>query len=1145
MPRDASIRSILVLGSGPIVIGQACEFDYSGTQAVKALAAEGYRVILVNSNPATIMTDVELFGASGAELRHQTYIEPLTLEALERVIARERPDALLPTVGGQTAINLALELHDAGILTRFDVRLLGAGVDALRLAEDRLSFKQAMVEIGLEVPRSGIAGNLEEALTAAAELGYPLIVRPSFTLGGLGGGIARSEEEFVAIVRRGLDLSPVRQLLIEESLLGWKEFELEVMRDRADQAVVVCAIENLDPMGVHTGDSVTVAPTMTLSDRDYQNLRDQAFAVIRRVGVETGGSNIQFAVHPEDGRVLVIEMNPRVSRSSALASKATGFPIAKIAARLAVGYTLDEIANDITKKTPASFEPALDYVVVKIPRWNFEKFPGAMSLLGSQMKSVGEIMAIGRTFKEALQKGLRSLEMATSSGEGAMQRRMELLDDDALRSFLTEPRPERLFALREGLRRGAEHGFTPETIAAWTAIDPWFLRQMQEVIELERRVQARSLAALSRPDLLAAKRAGISDRRLAHLSGTTEEAVRATRATLDVTPVYHRVDTCAGEFESHTPYLYSTYESRCEADPTDRRKVLVLGGGPIRIGQGIEFDYCACHAAYALRDRGVESILLNCNPETVSTDYDTADRLYFEPVTLEDVLHVVAREKPEGVIVQFGGQTPLNLARELERAGVRILGTSVDSIDLAEDRERFGALLAALEIPRPEMATATTLDEALAAARRIGYPVIVRPSYVLGGRAMRVVYDDEALQTYAADAFAFSSQHPVFLDRFLEDAFEVDVDALCDGDDVLIAGVQQHIEEAGIHSGDSACVLPPFKVPPRHQATMRRAAARLARALRVQGLLNVQFAVRDEIVYVIEANPRASRTIPWVAKATGLPLAKLATRLILGERLRDLVDPAWLSPREASGEGLADPALEAGLGASPETSGEAVHEGLPLPPNRVFVKMPVFSSNRFPEVDTLLGPEMRSTGEVLGIGPDFGVAFAKAALAAGLRVPLQGAVFLTVNDNDKDEAAEIARDLVEMGFRLTATGGTAAHLRARGLDVEPIFKVNEGHPNAADRIAEGAVQLVINTPLGRASFYDESAIRKAALAHGVPCITTLSGSRAIVDAIRTLRAGGWGVESLQEMHGMYPAAGAVTVAPQPSAHAGDAAAPSA
>jgi carbamoyl-phosphate synthase large subunit len=1143
LPRDSSLESILVLGSGPIVIGQACEFDYSGTQAVKALAAEGFRVILMNSNPATIMTDPDLL--AGSSQAHRTYIEPMTLAGLARILERERPDAILPTVGGQTAINLTLEAEEAELLERHQVRLLGADVRALRLAEDRLAFKRAMMEIGLDVPRSGLASSREEALAIADELGYPVVVRASFTLGGMGSGMAHDRDEFQRIVARGLELSPAHQVLVEESVLGWREFELEVMRDARDQAVVVCSIENVDPMGVHTGDSITVAPAMTLTDREYQQMRDQAFRVIRRVGVETGGSNIQFAVHPETRRMVVIEMNPRVSRSSALASKATGFAIAKIAARLAVGYTLDEIANEITRKTPASFEPALDYVVVKIPRWNFEKFPGSSPELGTQMKSVGEIMAIGRTFKEALLKGMRSLEMATTKGHGQLQREIESLDDGALAERVRHPLPERIYAIREALSRGGDRGFTVSQIAGATGIEPWFLHQIAEIVEIEAKVARHTLADLPVRLLSEAKRTGASDARLARLLRCPTDQVRSTRSMLGIRPVYHRIDTCAGEFESFTPYLYSTYETRCESEPTDRRKVVILGGGPIRIGQGIEFDYCACHAAFALKAAGIESVMINCNPETVSTDYDTADRLYFEPVTLEDVLHVVELEKPEGVIVQFGGQTPLNLARGLEKAGVKTLGTSVDSIDLAEDRRRFSDLLRWLEIPQPEMGTAANLEEAIREARRIGYPVIVRPSYVLGGRAMRVVYDDETLWDYATRALELTPDHPLFLDRFIEDAFEVDVDAVSDGRSVLIAGIQQHIEEAGIHSGDSACVLPPFKVGLALQQTMREYTTKIAHALQVVGLLNVQYAIKNGVVYVLEANPRASRTIPYVSKATGLPLVSLATRLILGETLASLVDPARLEPDRLEADRLAldrlgpdrlepdrkAPASISGARASssgtsgpaPRASGSRGRNARASAPGghsaegRVFVKMPVFSSNRFPEVDTLLGPEMRSTGEVLGIGRSFGEAFAKAAAGSGMRLPLSGRAFLSVNDNDKPEAVPIARDLAELGFELLATSGTAAFLREAGLRVGSTFKVNEGEPHVADRIAGGEIQLVINTPLGRESYYDESAIRKEALAHGIPCITTLSGSRAVVDAIRTLRSGEWTVESLQEI----------------------------
>jgi len=1102
MTKKADLRSILVLGSGPIVIGQACEFDYSGTQAVRALAAEGYRVILANSNPATIMTDPDLLLASKGELHgagnaHATYMEPLNLAALAKIIDRERPDAILPTVGGQTAINLTLEAAKAGLFEKFGVRLLGANIDALELAEDRQRFKTAMLEIGLDVPRSKIVSSVDEATEAAEDLGFPLVVRASFTLAGMGSGVAHTGAELHSIVTRGLELSPVHEVLIEESVHGWREFELEVMRDCNDQAVVVCSIENFDPMGVHTGDSVTIAPAMTLTDREYQTMRDQAFTVIRRVGVETGGSNIQFAVHPTTRRMVVIEMNPRVSRSSALASKATGFPIAKIAARLAVGYTLDQITNDITEKTPAMFEPVLDYVVVKIPRWNFEKFPGASSELGTQMKSVGEVMAIGRTFTEALQKGMRSLEMSTSQGaDRAREVANQLTTVELLREII-QPRPERIYFLREWLMRRLQDSDREgasaivRELAETTGIDPWFLRQLASIVELERWGATKQPRMLSQGQWMRLKQSGLSDRRLGRLWGIDAATVSEMRKQEGVVPVFHRIDTCAGEFASETPYLYSTYESRSEARPTDRRKVLILGGGPIRIGQGIEFDYCACHAAFALRETDVESILVNCNPETVSTDYDTADRLYFEPVTFEDVMNVVDTEQPEGVIVQFGGQTPLNLAHSLEAAGLKILGTSVEAIDLAEDRERFSDLLASLEIPTTEMGLARSSDEAVREAERIGYPVIVRPSYVLGGRAMMVVYTSEELAGYADEALALSGDNALFLDRFLEDAFEVDVDAVCDGDQVFVAAIQQHIEEAGVHSGDSACVLPPYKISDEDQKTLSVYTQRIAQSLGVCGLLNVQFAIKNGVIYVIEANPRASRTIPYVSKAIGVPLVNVATRILLGEKLASLVPPALLDP--------------ASLPYRRCLAG------------RIYVKMPVFSSNRFPDVDTLLGPEMRSTGEVLGIGKTFGQAYVKAALGVGMNIPLSGSAFVSVHDKDKVEALPIVQDLVALGFRIVATSGTAQFLSENGVKSDVVFKVNEGHPNVADRIAAAEIQLIINTPLGRESHFDESAIRKAALAHGVPCITTLSGSRAIVDGIRTFQADEWSVESIQSI----------------------------
>jgi carbamoyl-phosphate synthase large subunit len=1047
------------------VIGQACEFDYSGTQAVKALREEGCRVILVNSNPATIMTDPTLADA--------TYLEPLVPEMVEKIVEREHPDAVLPTVGGQTAINLTLALEERGVWARHGVRLLGASIAALRLAEDRLAFQQAMRISGLDVPRGYVCGSVEEAEGILPEIGLPTVIRPSFTLGGTGSGTAADIESFRRIVARGIEASPVHQVLVEESLLGWKEFELEVMRDSADQAVVICSIENLDPMGIHTGDSITVAPAMTLTDRELQEMRDEAFRVIRTVGVETGGSNIQFAVHPKTRRRVVIEMNPRVSRSSALASKATGFPIAKIAARLALGYRLDEITNDITRKTPACFEPALDYVAVKIPRWNFEKFPETRPVLSTEMRSVGEAMAIGRTFREAIQKGLRSLEIGLSGFEPWTRK-------GEIETALAEPGPERILVVAEALRRG----MSPEAVVEATSIEPWFIHQIRTILHTEDILRSRSLHEMPRELLMHAKREGFSDRRIAALAGVAEAEVRATRRTLGLRPVYHRIDTCAGEFESHTPYLYSTYETQDESNPSSRRKVLILGGGPIRIGQGIEFDACACEAAAALREEGVESILMNCNPETVSTDYDTSDRLYFEPLTLEDVLEVVDRERPEGVILQFGGQTPLSLARPLEEAGVPVLGTSADSIDLAEDRLRFGRLAQELAIPVPEHGIARTREDVIALAARIGFPLMVRPSYVLGGQRMIRVYDEASLTTYLDKTVWVNAEHPLFLDRFLEGATEVDVDALCDGASVWIAGIQQHVEMAGIHSGDSTSMLPPDRIAPELLAGIREATTKLGVALGVVGLLNIQFAISGDRIYVLEANPRASRTIPFVSRAIGLPLAGLATRLLLGATVESLELPA--EPR----------------------------------PPRSFVKMPVFPFRRFPDNDTILGPEMRSTGEVLGIGEGFGPAFAKACMAAGVHLPLEGTVFLSVNEADKEGVQEIAASLAGMGFHLIATRGTAARLQECGIPCGMVFKVNEGHPHIADRIRQGECDLVINTPLGRASMFDERAIRSRALERGVACITTLEGARAACDAIRALRETTFTVEPLQAIHGM-------------------------
>jgi carbamoyl-phosphate synthase large subunit len=1099
MPRRTDIHNILIVGSGPIKIGQACEFDYSGTQACKALREDGYRVILVNSNPATIMTDPEIADA--------TYIEPLTIDSLERVIAKERPDALLPTVGGQTGLNLAFDLSKAGILDKYDVELIGASADAVEVAEDRLRFKDRMLEIGLEVPRSGIAHSWEEAQAVVAETGFPSIIRPSFTLGGEGGGIAYNIEDFRDIIERALDISPVHQVLVEESVLGWKEFELEVMRDCADNGVIICSIENIDPMGVHTGDSVTVAPAMTLTDREYQRMRDMGLKVLRAVGVETGGSNVQFAIHPEDGRIYVIEMNPRVSRSSALASKATGFPIAKIAARLAVGYTLDELPNDITRETPASFEPTLDYVVVKIPRWTFEKFPEADMTLTTQMKSVGEVMAIGRTFPEAFQKAWRSLEQERA-GWGADGK--DRIDPDRLRERLITPSPERYFYIRYAL----QIGMTIDQVHNLTRIDPWFLRQFDRMINMEGRLRAFSLNTLP-PDLLRkAKRMGYSDEQLAHLlqvPGTQPArgadpalspvmAVRQKRKELGVLPTYHCVDTCAAEFPAFTPYLYSSYESEDESNPGERKKVMVLGSGPNRIGQGIEFDYCCCHAVFGLRKLGYETIMVNCNPETVSTDYDTADRLYFEPLTLEDVLNIVDLEQPAGVLIQFGGQTPLKLSRALEAAGVPIWGTPPEAIDLAEDRDRFGALLDRLEIPSPAHGSATSLEEALEIAQRINYPVVVRPSYVLGGRAMAIVYDDASLERYMREAVDASPEHPVLIDRFLEDAFEMDVDAVGDGQNVVIAGIMEQIELAGVHSGDSSCVIPTYMVPPEHVETMRNYTIRLAQELGVVGLINVQYAMKDNVVYVLEVNPRASRTVPFVSKANGVPWAQVATQTVALQ-----ADSVKQQQTELSLHALVD-------------NWQSDH---PFASQPLFhVKEVVLPWARFPGVDTLLGPEMRSTGEAMGSGATFGEAFAKAYLGCGHKLPTSGTAFLSVNNNDKQNLVPVARDLAELGFRLLATSGTAASLRAVGLDVQSIYKVNEGRPNVVDYIKNGEIGLIFNTPLGKTSFFDERSIRKAALVYAIPTITTLTGAAAAVQAIRAMRNGGWTTQSLQERFGL-------------------------
>ncbi len=1064
MPKRTDIKSILIIGSGPIVIGQACEFDYSGTQACKALKEEGYRIILVNSNPATIMTD--------PEFADRTYIEPLTAETLERIIAREKPDAILPTVGGQTGINLAMALYENGALERYGVELIGANAEAIKTAEDRQLFKEKMIEIGVDVPRSAYAASEEDAEQFAATIGYPLVIRPSFTLGGSGGGIAYNIEELRAVVSRGLELSPVHRVLVEESVSGWKEFELEVMRDKADNVIVVCSIENLDPMGVHTGDSITVAPQQTLTNSEYQAMRDEGKRIIRAIGVETGGSNIQFAVHPTTGRRLAIEMNPRVSRSSALASKATGFPIAKFAAKLAAGYTLDEIPNDITKKTPASFEPAIDYVVVKIPRFAFEKFRKTTPILGLSMQSVGEAMAIGRTFNEALQKGLRSLEIGVSGLESRGY------DRDKAETLLRTPQPERIFAVGDALRAG----MTVDEINDISSIDCWFLREIRKIVEMEKVL---ALAGdITEPFMRQLKREGFSDKQIATLTRQSEDEVRAHRHALGVRPVYKRVDTCAAEFEATTPYLYSTYERECEAQPTTRRKVMILGSGPNRIGQGIEFDTCCVHASFALREIGFETIMVNCNPETVSTDYDTSDRLYFEPLTLEDVLEIVEIEKPEGVIVQFGGQTPLKLAKSLAAAGVPMWGTSVESIDIAEDRERFGALVREHEILVPEHGTGRTESEALDVARRIGFPVVVRPSYVLGGRAMAIVYDESNLREYVGYAMEAAPGHPILIDRFLEDAIELDVDAISDGHDVVIAGVMEHIEEAGIHSGDSTTVIPPYIIGLREQDRVRRRTVQLAKALNVVGLMNVQYAIYHGDLYVLEVNPRASRTVPYVSKATGVPFAKIAAKVMAGMTLQEL-----------------------GLTHEPKVS-------------HYFVKAPVFPFGRFPHEDTVLGPEMKSTGEVMGSAATFGEAYAKALLGAGIDLPLEGTAFVSVNDNDKRPVVvQLAKDLALLGFKVLATAGTRDYLQDNGVEAGLAFKVHESErPNIVDRMINGEVTLIINTPLGKKSFYDDTYIRRTALQHSISCLTTLTAATAAVDGIRSLREGLKTITTIQEQH---------------------------
>jgi len=1072
MPKRTDIKSILLIGSGPIIIGQACEFDYSGTQALKALKEEGYRVILVNSNPATIMTD--------PDFADRTYIEPITIEIVEKIIQKERPDVLLPTLGGQTALNLAIELAERGILGRYGVEMIGAKLESIKKAEDRDLFKQAMRRAGLDLPRSGYARNLREAVQIQRRLHFPVIIRASRTLGGSGGNFAYGPEDFKEVVQKGMDISPVHEVLIEESVLGWKEFELEVMRDHKDNVVIICSIENFDPMGVHTGDSITVAPAQTLTDKEYQIMRDAALRVIREIGVDTGGSNIQFAVSPKDGRMVVIEMNPRVSRSSALASKATGFPIAKIAAKLAVGYTLDEIPNDITRETPACFEPTIDYVVVKVPRFTFEKFPQAKDLLTPQMKSVGEAMAIGRTFKEALQKAMRSLEINSYGFEekieiSAADRENQL---ELLRGKLKNPNAQRLWYLGDAYR----HGLSTEEIYQLSRIDPWFLEKIREIVESEKEIQSFNgkLQDIQPALLRQWKAMGFADQRLAKLLGCGEAGLRAWRLQKDIQAVFCSVDTCGAEFAAYTPYLYSTYEGQDESKPTPRKKIMILGGGPNRIGQGIEFDYCCVHAAFALKEEGYETIMVNCNPETVSTDYDTSDKLYFEPLTMEEVLNIVDREKPDGVIVQFGGQTPLKLALPLERAAVKIIGTSPDNIDLAEDRERFAKLLNKLSIEQPDNGIARSYEAAFEIAERLGYPVLVRPSYVLGGRAMQIVYDRDALKDYMTYAVAASPEHPVLIDKFLDDAIELDVDALSDGDAVVIGGIMEHIERAGVHSGDSACSLPPKSINPEIQAQIRKHTIDLAIALNVRGLMNVQFAVQGKNVYVLEVNPRASRTVPFVSKAIGVPLAKMAARIMVGRKLKDL--------------GLIAEVL----------------------PKHISVKEAVFPFNKFPGVDTLLGPEMKSTGEVMGIDRSFGLAFAKAQLGGGMRLPNEGKVFISVRDEDKKSVNRVAERLHRSGFQIVATRGTAAYFQSRGIPSEVVNKVQEGSPHIADTIKEGAIAMVINTPTDAHSHADSYLIRRCALDYQVPYYTTIAGAEAAAEGIEFLHEHEFDVQALQD-----------------------------
>ncbi|MBX3623699.1 MAG: carbamoyl-phosphate synthase large subunit [Rhizobacter sp.] len=1080
MPKRQDLKSILIIGAGPIIIGQACEFDYSGAQACKALREEGYKVILVNSNPATIMTDPEMADV--------TYIEPITWQVVEKIIAKERPDAILPTMGGQTALNCALDLHKNGVLDKYKVEMIGANEKAIEKAEDRLKFKDAMTGIGLHSAKSGIAHSMEEALAVQKRItqeiggnGFPMVIRPSFTLGGTGGGIAYNPEEFEEICKRGLDLSPTKELLIEESLIGWKEYEMEVVRDRADNCIIVCSIENLDPMGIHTGDSITVAPAQTLTDKEYQLLRNASIAILREIGVDTGGSNVQFSINPENGRMVVIEMNPRVSRSSALASKATGFPIAKVAAKLAVGYTLDELKNDITGgATPASFEPSIDYVVTKIPRFAFEKFPAADSHLTTQMKSVGEVMAMGRTFQESFQKALRGLETGI---DGLTERST---DRDEIIEEIGEPGPERILYVGDAFRIG----MTLKEVFEETAIDPWFLAQIEQLIQIEKSLAGRALEGLSADELRYLKQKGFSDKRLAKLLGTNQHAVREARWAQNVRPVYKRVDTCAAEFATQTAYMYSAYDEECEAEPTNKKKIMVLGGGPNRIGQGIEFDYCCVHAALAMREDGYETIMVNCNPETVSTDYDTSDRLYFEPVTLEDVLEIVDKEKPLGVIVQYGGQTPLKLALDLERAGVPIVGTTPDSIDIAEDRERFQKLLHELGLKQPPNRTARTEEQALQLAQEIGYPLVVRPSYVLGGRAMEIVHGDKDLERYMREAVKVSEKSPVLLDRFLDDAIEVDVDCISDGTECMIGGIMEHVEQAGIHSGDSACSLPPYSLPKALQDELRRQTIAMAKALKVKGLMNVQFAIQgegaDAIVYVLEVNPRASRTVPFVSKATGQPLAKIAARCMVGQKLADQKDKQGRVPVEV------------------------------IPPY-FSVKEAVFPFNKFPGVDPILGPEMRSTGEVMGAGRSFGEAMLKSQLGAGSRLPDRGTVCITVKNSDKARAVAVARDLVKLGFQVIATKGTAAAIAEGGVPVKVVNKVKDGRPHIVDMVKGGEIQLVFTTvDETRTAIADSRHIRQAALANRVTYYTSMAGCEAAVEGMK--HQDDLVVLSLQELH---------------------------